>query len=74
MRRQIVAGAAFGDEGAQLDVLPHHFLGTHVRRDGTNAFHHPVIRHLGRVGDVGEDGVFHIAVDGFQNRIMELET
>ena len=49
---QVVAFAAVADEGAQLDVLPHHFFNTHVVVESAYTVGHTVEGHLGGVGDI----------------------
>ena len=72
---QVVTLCALGDEGAQLDVLPHHLLGPDLlMAEPSDAFSHAVESHLGRVGDIREDRVGHVAVDGPQDGLGQLLT
>ena len=80
MSGQVVAAPSLGDESTQFNVLPHHLFCTHHGKRFAlfhavlaDAVHHAVVSHLGGVGDVAEDAVFHVLVDALQNGIPQLE-
>ena len=52
MGSQIVALSTLCDEGAQFDVLPHHFLCANLTMQFAHAVRHAVEGHLCRVRDV----------------------
>ena len=70
--RQVVAFPVLGDESAQFDILPHHFLDAYVMVEPPHPVRHPMECHLGRIRDVREHGVLHIPVDGLDDGGREL--
>ena len=69
---QVVAFVALGDERPQLDVFPNHLLNPHVMDNPAETVGHAVERHLGGVGDIGEDGMSEVAAQRIENRLREL--
>ena len=63
MGSEVVALISTTDEGAQFDVFPHPLLGSGIETYSAHTVHHTVKSHLGGVGDVREDGVFHVTVN-----------
>ena len=80
MRREVVAAVALGDEGAQLNIFPCHFLPPNNARDimrthvVVKRLRHAVECHLCRVRDKGEHRVLHIAIYGFEDIRQQLRT
>ena len=72
VRGKVVALGPLGDEGAQLDVLPHHLLNPHIVIESAKAVGDAVEGHLGGVGDIGEDRVGHVTVYRLHNGLDEL--
>ena len=72
MGSQVVALAIVGNKGTHLNVLPHHFLRTHLAVQLTETVRHTVIGYFGGIGDIGKDSVVDVAVDGFQNGLRQL--
>ena len=71
---EVVALRSLRDEGAQFDVLPHHLLCANLTMQFAHAVRHAVEGHLSRVGNIGEDRVIHITIDGLHDGRQELLT
>ena len=74
MSCQIVTFGTLSDEGAELDILPHHFFYPHFVVKASETVGNTIEGYLGSIGDIGENGMCHIAVDGFHNAGHQLLT
>ena len=75
---EVVAARPLGDEGAELDVFPHHLLRPHYREWLTSAdavlayaVHQTVVGHLGCVGYIREYRMLDVISDGWQYLLDE---